>query len=138
MGGLAAPAAFVLDPLNITGAQDAVAPRRQGPSSADGAGVGQATAAAMGPAQASGTPQQPGGFKGFIESLGGLDGWSGKPFWRGDLKTAAPPPPPQWIYEQGKGATWGTPERVGATNDFTFKGNAPGTPGYNSNKGNRF
>lgn len=136
MGSLAAPAAMLLDPLNITGAQDATALQKQGSTVMGGDNVDHAAVGGVnwGPPVYVPPPQQ-GKLKGFIESMGG---WDGNKFFRGDGSTATPPPPPQWIYEQGKGATWGTPERVGATNDFTFKGNAPGSSGFNAHKGNRF
>ncbi len=136
MGAIAGPAAMLLDPLNITGAQDSIANANQRGSQI-GYSVGtppQPGSAAWEQMHGSAKTEEPGKLKGFVESMGG---WDGGKFRQGNPQIA-PPPPPQWIYEQGKGATWGTPERTGSTNDFTFKGNAAGTPGYNAHKGNRF
>lgn len=123
MGALAKPLSMALDPLNLTGIQD-------GPSS----GHRRILPEQHTPAQP--TVAEP---KGFLGSMGLGDsgkGWMLSPF-DTHATPQAPPPPPQWGYEPGKGPTWNTPEKV-APGEYEMKANVPGSPGYNGFKGNRF
>jgi hypothetical protein len=129
MGALAEPAAFLLDPLNITGAQGQVSSAQpRGSYVMGGDNVQQPYNS--GPSSPGPSPQQ-GKYKGFIESMGG---WDGSKFFRGDGNVAAPPPPPKWTYQPGKGAVWSDPQRVGSTNEFTFNP----SPDPSKFGGNRF
>ncbi len=67
--------------------------------------------------------------QGFMESMGG---WSGNvsPYARADRASMPVAPPPQWAYVQGQGPVWQTPERIGASTEYTMVNNAPGTPGF--------
>jgi hypothetical protein len=128
MGAIAGPAAFLLDPLNITGAQDQI-PSPQRPRGGDiGNNIGyQAGSQAMAPAPpAPATPaKEQSKLPGFVAGMGGWDDWH---------KLRAAPSPPKWTYQQGKGAVWSDAQRVGPTDNFAF------SPSLDPNKfgGNRF